>query len=571
MQLQSILNRIENACGRDRISRVGLSATLGDMELAAAALRVGAVSTAKIINGDDEGNGVRLQIRGYVKGDADRDAEVSTETAQGPTEEFGVSERLAADLFRLLRGKRNLMFAGSRQKVEVFTDRLRAKCDDGHFPNEFFAHHGSLSKVEREDVETRLRDDPRPTTAIATTTLELGIDIGEVDTVAQIGPGYSVASLRQRLGRSGRREGKPAVLRMFVSEVRPGPGGHPADRLNLDLVQSIAMVESLIAGWCEPPSATGLHLSTLLHQVLALILQTGGISAPRAWDVLCGRGPFRSVDRALFADLLRCMASPDNKLIEQSPQGMLMIGEGGERVTESHEFYPVFATDREYRILHEARTLGTYPLDSPLASGETIIFAGRRWKVLEVDDGARVITVKPTRGGKPPYFSGEGGGIHDHIISQMRDILETSGSYSYLDQSATDMLSAARSAYGELGLHETRILSYGDGVLVFPWLGSRKKQTLSLAMMAKGFQSTSFGHVIELQGCDPAGAKKALQEIADGAVPDADEIVRRVAKPNVARFDNHLSWDLMSLITLRERLDFDGLPEAARRVVALTS
>ena len=84
-------------------------------------------------------------------------------------------------------------------------------------PNEFLPHHGSLSKELREDVEAALKDSGRPTTAVATTTLEMGIDIGSVHSVAQVGAPPSVAALRQRLGRSGRRD-EPAILRIYITE-----------------------------------------------------------------------------------------------------------------------------------------------------------------------------------------------------------------------------------------------------------------------------------------------------------------------------------------------------------------
>jgi len=568
MHLQSVLNRIEVAAGRERIDRIGLSATLGDMKLAAEALRPGAGEIAHIVQGEDEGNGLRLQIRGYRKGEP-RDEDIDDDAEESPPEEFGIPSKLAADLFRFLRGKRNLMFAGSRQKVELYADRLRLMSEDASLPNEFFAHHGSLSKAEREDVEVRLRDDPRPTTAVATTTLELGIDIGDVETVAQIGPGYSVASLRQRLGRSGRRAGNPAVLRMFVIEPYEDSGGHPVDRLNLDLIQAIAMVECLKRGWCEPPARAGLHLSTLIHQVLALILQTGGVKAGHAWAVLCKRGPFQNVDKEIFADLLRCMASTENKLIEQSPAGLLMIGEQGEKITESHEFYPVFATSREYRIMHEARALGTYPLDSPLAPGETIIFAGRRWKVLEIDDRVRVITVKPTKGGKPPYFSGEGGGIHDEIVKTMRHVLASADEYTYLDTAAAELLSAARSAFDDLDLRERSVIAYGDGAILFPWVGSKKLQTMALSFLAKNFEASNFGHFIEAQGCTVEGVESHLRELVAGNVPPLNDLLKRVAKPSVARFDHFLTWELMAMVTTRERLDFDSLPATAGAIFEL--
>ncbi|MFW8610154.1 DEAD/DEAH box helicase [Rhizobium beringeri] len=567
VQLTSILNRIEIAAGRDRIDRIGLSATLGDMALAAEALRPGEGDRVTRVHGLDEGNGVKLQIRGYLLKGKDNGTAVEVdedESDEAGPDEFGIPAALAADLFRFLRGDSNLLFAGSRQKVEVYADKLRRMCEDAHLPNEFFPHHGSLSKSEREDVELRLREDPRPTTAVATTTLELGIDIGDVESVGQIGPGYSVASIRQRLGRSGRRAGKAAILRIFVIEPTPDKGGHPLDRLNLDLIQSIAMIECLREGWCEPPAPWGLHLSTLIHQILALIVQTGGLRPAAAWKLLCERGPFRTVDRSTFADLLRCMASQENRLIEQSPEGSLMIGEMGERITESHEFYPVFATEREYRIIHETRVLGTYPISSPVAPGETIIFSGRRWKILEIDDVTHVITVKTTRGGRPPYFAGDGGGIHDHVVGTMRKILGSTAAYPYIDAVAVSLLADARLAFKELELETRSVIPYGNGSLIFPWIGTKKLQTLMLAFLARNFEASSFGHSIEVQEVNVSGVETFLRTLADADPPNGEVIAARLAKPNLAKFDHHLSADLMTMVTLKERLDVASLPAVAR-------
>lgn len=567
MQLQSILNRIEVATGRERIDRIGLSATLGDMRLAADALRPGAGRGVAIIEGADEGNGLKLQIRGYAierhasaSDDAMHDGD---EGIRDPFEDSSVPDPLASDLFRFLRGRSNLLFAGSRVNVETYTDRLSQMCRANSFPNEFFAHHGNLAKAMREEVEQRLRDDPRPTTAVATMTLELGIDIGDVETVAQIGPGFSVASLRQRLGRSGRRAGKPAKLRIFVPEPVAAPGDHPVDRLHLGLIQSIAMVECLLENWCEPPADAGLHLSTLIHQILAAILQTGGLKPAAAWQLLCGRGPFRNVDKGLFTDLLRRMAHPDVRLIEQSTQGLLMIGETGEQITESHEFYAVFMTEKEYRIIHEARVLGTYPLSSPVAPNETLIFAGRRWRILEVDDHARVIAVQPTRAGKPPFFAGDGGAIHDRIVTKMQEVLAGGTVFPYLDTEAVGLLTAARCAFRDLRLHERNILPHGQGVLVFPWVGTRKLRTLLAALLACELKGSAAWHVIEIQDVDTRAVLHHLKRIADAPAPDGTRLAARLAQPQLAKFDHFLSLELMNLVTAKERLDILGLPSVA--------
>lgn len=573
MQLQSLLTRIEAATGRQRIDRIGLSATLGDMQLAAEALRPGDGQAVTIIEGADEGNGLKLQIRGYkvsTSGTAVKppeDDEVAEESSE-PFDMSGVPDALANDLFRVLRGRSNLLFAGSRAKVETYTDRLSAMCHEERLPNEFFAHHGNLSKAVREEVEIRLRDDPRPTTAVATMTLELGIDIGDVATVAQIGPGFSVASLRQRLGRSGRRAGKPAILRIFAPEISAGPGSHPIGRLYLDLVQSIAMVECLREDWCEPPADAGLHLSTLIHQVLALILQTGGLNPLVAWELLCNRGPFRGVGKAVFADVLRCMAAPACQLVEQSRQGILMLGATGEKLAESYEFYAVFMSEVEYRIVHETRTLGTYPIDAPVAPNETLIFAGRRWRIVSVNDDARVITVKPTRAGKPPYFTSSGGGIHDHIVEKMREILADNEDYFYLDEVAVQLLGDARTAFRNLGLHERSLLPSGDNVLIFPWVGTKRLKTLLLALLARQMNGTAAWRAIEILAAGSNGVRRHLEDIAADQNPDAMRLADHLARPQLAKFDYVLSPELMNLVTIRERLDVAALPSVAAKVLS---
>ena len=181
-------------------------------------------------------------------------------------------------------------------------------------PNEFFPHHANLSRAEREDLETSLRDAPA-TTALCTSTLELGIDIGAVMSVAQIGAPFSVASLRQRLGRSGRRAGMPAAMRLYITERASSHDLHPAEMLRCELVQAIAMVRLLVAGWCETPRCGGLHLSTLVHQILAIIAQHGGTTASRAYTILCRGGPFAVVSPALFARVLRAIGGPESRLI----------------------------------------------------------------------------------------------------------------------------------------------------------------------------------------------------------------------------------------------------------------
>ncbi|HET7056414.1 MAG TPA: DEAD/DEAH box helicase, partial [Thermomicrobiales bacterium] len=191
-QLQSLLNRVELATG-NRIPRIGLSATIGDLPLAAQFLRPEEPESVRLIASDAAYRPVQLQLRGYEIDEPD-----------DPTEAAAQQDPIVRDLYEIHKGATNLIFANAKTNVERYADALTRRCETDRRPNEFFAHHGNLSKELREDAEERLKSG-RPTTAIATSTLELGIDIGAVDAVAQIGVPPTVSSLKQRLGRSGRR------------------------------------------------------------------------------------------------------------------------------------------------------------------------------------------------------------------------------------------------------------------------------------------------------------------------------------------------------------------------------
>ena len=271
------------------------------------------------------------------------------------------------------------MFANARSEVELLAARLRDLCETAGVPNEFFPHHGNLSKDLREDVEAALKGHA-PATAVATTTLEMGIDIGSVHSVAQIGAPPSVAALRQRLGRSGRR-GEPAILRVYVTEPSVDQRTSLPDQLRAELIQSIAMLELLLAGWCEPPAKDALHLSTLVQQLLSAVAQHGGVTASAAYGALCGPGsPFTAVTQAQFVTLLRGLGQ--NDVITQASDGTLLLGPLGERAVNHYSFYAAFTSPEEYRLFMNGRALGTVPADHTLYAGVLLIFGGRRWKVL---------------------------------------------------------------------------------------------------------------------------------------------------------------------------------------------
>ena len=392
-QLQSLLSRVENAIGR-RVPRIALSATLGDMTIAAGFLRPHDGDKVRIVESCATGQELKLLVRGYrITALVDHNAgeETPDEESAEEAENDGSVRAVAADLLKTLRGSKNLVFANSRSNVEKYADLLGRMCETERLPNEFWAHHGNLSKEIRQDAEAALKDSARPATAICTSTLELGIDIGMVKSIAQIGTPNSVASLRQRLGRSGRR-GEPAVLRTYIRESEIDSKSSIGDQLRVELVQTIAMVNLLRARWCEPSRTGHLHLSTLVQQLLSLIAQFGGLTAKRAWSIL---SEVFGADQSMFVQVLRSLGA--RQIIRQEPDGTLLLDEPGERIVNHYSFYTAFATTEEYRMITAGRTLGTLPIDRPLEENSALIFAGRTWRVVAVDEKRKVVESLPRR------------------------------------------------------------------------------------------------------------------------------------------------------------------------------
>jgi ATP-dependent Lhr-like helicase len=108
-------------------------------------------------------------------------------------ERDNVIENIAGEIFSKLRGSNNLVFTNRRVDAESYAVLLGDMCEEANVPNEFRVHHGSLSKEERESVEHELQKGETPVTALCTSTLELGVDIGKVKSIAQIGVANSSA------------------------------------------------------------------------------------------------------------------------------------------------------------------------------------------------------------------------------------------------------------------------------------------------------------------------------------------------------------------------------------------
>ncbi|MFN9037108.1 MAG: helicase-related protein, partial [Planctomyces sp.] len=172
---------------------------------------------------------------------------------------------------------------------------------------------------------------------VCTSTLELGIDVGDLDKVLQSDAPETVGSFLQRMGRTGRREGKAANTTFFCESVEA-------------VLQAIALIELAKSGWVEDVPVNQRCWPVLIHQLLAMSLASNGIPPEEAWAHLSGVPDFRGISRAEFDRLMNWMIE-DHSLLLTS--GRLVLGPQAERRFGRHNFmelYAVFSSPQSYNV-----------------------------------------------------------------------------------------------------------------------------------------------------------------------------------------------------------------------------
>lgn len=535
-QLLSLLSRIEALCDRE-ICRIALSATIGDPAMALAHLRPSRTWKGVHLDVANIGMDLQLSLKTY-----------SADEKNGiPTSYF-----MAQDLFPVLRGYSNLVFANSRTMVEEITDQLAIRCEALQMPTEFFAHHGSLSKESRNFVEQHLKRGETPTTAIATSTLELGIDIGDVRSVAQIGAPANVSSVRQRLGRSGRRAGQPSILRVLVSESSCKKKATPIDKLEMELVQSIAIIELMLERWVEPPETHALHLSTLIQQILSMIAFRGGITASVAHKVLCLNGPWRNLAKDMFVRVLRALGT--SNVIVQLGDGELAVGEEGEKLLSSHTFYTAFEVPEEFTLVAHGKNIGTLPVDTPYVVGQLLLFGGRRWSVQSIDLEAKVMNLVRAGRGQAPIFGGESAPVHQNVRQRMLDIYQSDREPRFCDRLSLEALRCARKYFDDHDLGINSTISSGGDHYIFIWDNDRVIDAIKIAASLTGVAADRVGPCVTLEGYSETEPVidwiiSLLNEIGE------EEIASSISSKPLGKYDHLLTPDILREAFVVEKID----------------
>ncbi|HEX7003337.1 MAG TPA: helicase-related protein, partial [Trueperaceae bacterium] len=457
--------------------RIGLSATLGDYELAKEWLAGGSDRPVGVI---DEGRTRRVRIALEHYQVADDEPKEEPEDAPDVAQE-GPLPHILSMYGRTRRGK-SLIFVNSRSEAEDIGAGLRELAERDGQADIYFVQHGSISKEYRLDAEEAMREEARPACTVATVTLELGIDLGQLERVLQFGAPHSVSSFVQRLGRTGRR-GEPGDMSLYSVEDPPAASASALERMPWLLLKTIAMVQLYVEEkWVEPIEPPRLPFSLLYHQTMSVLMQHGELLPADLADLVLTLPPFREVGRDRYKRLLTHLLEIDH--LQWTERRRLLIGLAGEKVVNDWHFLATFADSVEYDVIAGSEHVGT--LMSPPPVDTVFRLAGRTWRVKDVDMKKHSILVQRTRGKARTTWTGGGGGVHIRVMERIRQLLDEELEPGYLNEPAVERLREARDLAREVELSQRQILPGSDGTShLVPWLGSSGFAALLLGLKAR--------------------------------------------------------------------------------------
>jgi len=445
--LLAVLERLARLAGRP-LQRVGLSATVGDAE-----------GLLEWLQGSGHAEHRPATI---VAPDA-----LSVLAPELQLDYVGTVDNAATVVSALHRGEKRLVFADSRRTVESLATGLRER------HTETFVSHSSLSVDERRRAETAFSE-ARDCVIVSTSTLELGIDVGDLDRVVQVGAPGSVASLLQRMGRTGRRPGTARSMLFLATDEQ-------------EFLRAAGLLLLWGEGFVEPVTPPPAPRHVLSQQLIALCLQEGRVGES-TWQSWFSGLPLASAGEAeAAADWLVETGHLD------VDGGMLFVGPEAERRYGNRNFMDllsVFTSDPQFLILHGRNDIGavdpmvlTRKIDGP----RVISLAGRSWEVTYIDWKRRRAFVEPSKQTGSSRWSGMAQPQSFALTDAMRRVVlgaELTG--VSLTRRGTDRLVAIREDLAPFVSEAGTVASAWDKTQMrwWTWAGARANAVLSAAVAA---------------------------------------------------------------------------------------
>lgn len=531
--LLSVLERISAVSGRD-VQRVGLSATVGNPEEILRWLTGSSERPGAVVDPPKEPSQRRISIAFA--------GTIADAARQGAAQ---------------ARGKKSLFFCQTRSLTEAVAERMRGQGTD------VYVHHSSVSLEERRLAEERFHHG-REASIVCTSTLELGIDVGDLDEVMQADAPSTVSSFLQRIGRTGRRAGKTANMAFFCIETEA-------------LLLSIALVELAKDRWVESVQVQNRCWPVLVQQLMAMSLQHGAISADTAWGQLSRVPDFKGISRAELEGLIAHLVGHEF-LFESA--GMLSLGERAERMFGRKNFaelYAVFSAPVMYRVWAGSQEIGSIEpnfVERLVEGMSAFILGGRAWVVDKLMHTDREVHVKPAPAGKKPTWGGfMPKFLGFEVCQKIRQVLEADADLPCLDAVAKTELAALRADLGPLLRRAGPGLQLEDDGQALWWnfAGGRINHTLKYALeAAHGWKVVADNFFVRISGAGggSSGVADGLREVAAEqfwAAPDLQQrLAARIPAYRLSKFQDALPDRAVTEILAQQFLD----PTGARRILA---
>ena len=314
-------------------------------------------------------------------------------------------ENAATVISRLHRGEKRLVFCDSRSSAEQLSSMLRAK------EMRTFVSHASLSVSERRQAEAAFTEE-KDCVIVATSTLELGIDVGDLDRVIQLDSPSSVSSFLQRMGRTGRRAG---ALRncLFLTT-------------NDDaFMLALGVTKKWSEAWVEAAVPPAEPWPIVAQQALVLVLERGEIPTREVVHLL--HGSFPELPNEDVTTLVEHLV--EKQFLDRS-EGVVRVGPETERVYARGHYRDLLASFSGSMLLtgrHGSSEMGY--IDPTVLTGEQdnrlLLLAGRSWRVTEVEWSKRIVWLEPAREGGKARWMGGARSLGRDVCQAIRTVLAT--------------------------------------------------------------------------------------------------------------------------------------------------
>lgn len=446
--MRALLARIR-ALASSRVQIVGLTATVGNPQELLDWLTMGA--------------------SGRVVGSASPSVD-----AQIEVDFVGSTQNAALVISRLHQGEKRLVFCDSRSRVEDLARELRV------LGTRTFVSHSSLSADERRQAEAAFSE-ARDCVIVATSTLELGIDVGDLDRVIQIDAPGSVSSFLQRMGRTGRRAGSSRnCLFLATSET--------------SLLTTLAIISLWRSGCVERVEAPAEPWHVVVQQTLALLLEHGAM--PERELISKVSASFPELPLRKIAELIGSLCA---RSFLWSSDGVVWLGPEGEKEFGRRNFMSVtsvFVSPPQFVILHGQAEVGYVSPVVLLPNADeptSISLAGRAWRVVSVDWKAKRAWVEPTESARSTRWDGGARGIRFEVAQRAKLLLQADDVLQPgLSRRAMEALERLRRAFEFLPSDKSTVLTFEkDRLKWWTFGGLAANRTLMEALRRDGLEVRS--------------------------------------------------------------------------------